>query len=152
MNALAKVGHLVRRFFTSLSGKPPPPGDAAWAIAQLMPGEAALWQRMPAQDRRHSILVARRFQLDVTEPARDETAAALLHDVGKIECELGTFGRVIATIVGPRTRRFRLYHDHERIGVELARDAESSAITLALLDGTSDQCDVMAALERADNV
>ena len=51
---------------------------------------------------------------------RAEMAGALLHDVGKIEAGLGTFGRVAATVVGPRTRRFRLYHDHEAIGAGLA--------------------------------
>ena len=56
----------------------------------------------------------------------------MLHDVGKVDCGLGTFGRVAATVVGPRTRRFRRYHDHERIGVELLTAAGSTEATLAL--------------------
>ena len=50
-------------------------------------------------------------------------AGALLHDVGKFEADLGTFARVAATIVGPRGRRFRMYHDHEAIGARLAEAA-----------------------------
>ncbi len=63
-------------------------------------------------------------------------AGALLHDVGKGQSDLGTFGRVAATVIGPRTKRFRLYHDHEALGIELLRDAGSDPATLALLDGT----------------
>ena len=80
-------------------------------------------------------LVARRF-LD-RRPAADraEVAGALLHDVGKVEAALGTFGRVAATIVGPRTERFRTYHDHEAIGARLAAAAGSDAVTVALIEG-----------------
>ena len=68
-----------------------------------LPSEIELWRRLSNADRRHAILVARRF-LD-RRPAADraEVAGSLLHDVGKIEAGLGTFGRVVATIVGPRT-------------------------------------------------
>ena len=90
---------------------------------------------MPNADRRHAVLVARRF-LD-RRPAADrpEVAGALLHDVGKVEAELGTFGRVVATIVGPRTERFRTYHDHEAIGARLAAETGSDPVTVALIEG-----------------
>ena len=52
---------------------------------------------------------------------RPQMAGALLHDVGKVQSGLGTWGRVAATIVGPRTRRFRQYHDHEQIGADDGR-------------------------------
>jgi hypothetical protein len=64
---------------------------------------------------------------------RAEIAGALLHDVGKLECRLGTWGRVAASIVGGRTHRFRLYHDHEQIGAELANAAGSEAATVELI-------------------
>ena len=62
-------------------------------------------------------------------------AGALLHDVGKVEAGLGTFARVAATVVGPRGRRFRLYHDHEAIGARLAEAAGADPVTVALIEG-----------------
>ena len=125
--------HRAARFFTSLSSAPPAPEDDAWAESQLLDGEVALWRQMSNQDRRHSIAVARRFIAARPEATRAEIAGALLHDVGKIECGLGTWGRVVATLVGPRTERFRIYHDHERIGAELAAAAGSEHETVELI-------------------
>ena len=131
----AHVGHLARRFVTSLSGRPPEPQREAWAQSLLLPGERALWARMSAADRRHSIEVARRFRRLVETPTRAEMAAALLHDVGKTASGLGTAWRVVATVVGPRTNRFRRYHEHEAIGVRMLAAAGSEADTLALARG-----------------
>src|SRR5690606_15191729 len=100
-------------FFTSLSGRPPRVEDEVWAENQLLAGEVTLWRQMSNQDRRHSVKVARRFGVARPEVTRAEMAGALLHDVGKIRCDLGTFGRVVASVVGGRTERFRRYHDHE---------------------------------------
>ena len=125
--------HLAARFFGSLSNTPPEPSEEAWAVDQLLPGERGLWARMSNQDRRHSATVARRFVAARPEATRAEIAGALLHDVGKIECGLGTFGRVAATLVGGRTARFRAYQDHERIGAELAEAAGSDPVTVELI-------------------
>jgi len=125
--------HLAARFFGSLSSRPPEPGEEAWAASQLLPGELELWQRMSNQDRRHSATVARRFAAARPQATRAEVAGALLHDVGKIECGLGTWGRVAATIVGRRGRRFTLYHDHEQIGADLAQAAGSEPETVDLI-------------------
>ena len=43
--------------------------------------------------------------------------------------------RVAATVVGPRGRRFRLYHDHEAIGARLAEAAGADSVTVALIEG-----------------
>ena len=80
------------RFLGSLSSRPPDPADEVWAEDHLVPGEVALWRRMSNQDRRHSATVARRFVAARPEANRAEIAGALLHDVGKIECGLGTWG------------------------------------------------------------
>lgn len=136
MSRLRQLGHLVRRFLGSLSRRPPSVGDVAWALGQLLPGEAILWQRMPVQDRRHSIVVAHRFAELVAHATRAQMAGALLHDVGKTQSSLGTPGRVVATLIGPRTERFRRYHDHEALGVEMVRAAGSDPATLALIEGT----------------
>ena len=127
---LTKPHHLAARFFGSLSSEPPEPAEDAWAESQLLPGEVALWRQMSNQDRRHSAKVARRFVAARPEATRAEIAGALLHDVGKIECGLGTWGRVAASVVGRRGQRFTLYHDHERIGSELAVEAGSDPVTV----------------------
>ena len=129
------VVHLARRFFLSLSHQPPSAADVEWARRHLLAGEAALWDRMTVQDRRHTLLVARRFVALAETAGREEIAGALLHDVGKVDCGLGTSMRVLATLVGPRTARFRRYHDHERIGADLLRAAGSSPATIELLLG-----------------
>jgi hypothetical protein len=129
------IGHLARRFATSLSSAPPPAADVEWVQQWLSTAEYELWARMPVADRRHSVEVARRFAARRPHATTAEMAGALLHDAGKVESGLGTFGRVVATIVGPRTRRFRLYHDHEAIGARLAAAAGSDPETVALIEG-----------------
>ena len=104
---------------------------------------------MSNADRRHAIKVAQRF-IDVRATAtRDETAAALLHDIGKLESNLGTLARVAATVVGPRTERFRRYHDHERIGSEMLRRAGSESATVDLVQRRGPASEALA---RADDI
>ena len=139
--------HLAARFFGSLSNAPAEPADVEWARSQLMPAEWELWRQMSNQDQRHSVTVARRFAAVRPESTRGEIAGALLHDVGKIECGLGTWGRVAATVFGRRGRRFTLYHDHERIGSELAAAAGSEPATVDLI---AERGPVFATLHECD--
>ncbi len=127
--------HLARRFVTSLSAVPPPSDDVRWALGQLGDGERALWTSMPVADRRHSIEVARRFVALRPDATPAEVAGALLHDVGKMDAGLGTFGRVAATVAGPRTERFRRYHDHEAIGARMAAGCGGDPVTVDLIAG-----------------
>jgi hypothetical protein len=127
------IGHLARRFAGSLSRRAPSADAEAWAVGWLLPAEQRLWSRMANADRRHAIEVTRRFAERRPGATRDEMAGALLHDVGKVEAGLGTFGRVAATVVGPRTERFRTYHDHESIGAEWLDAAGSSPVTVDLV-------------------
>jgi putative nucleotidyltransferase with HDIG domain len=134
--------HLVRRFLGSLSPLPLAAEDDAWATSKLGPGERQLWQRMPRADRKHSVGVARLVATQVGEDERAVLAAALLHDVGKVDADLGTFGRVAATLVG-RTRggrwrgsdgvrgRIGRYLDHDAIGAALLQDAGADPLTVA---------------------
>jgi hypothetical protein len=133
--ALDRLGHLARRFAGSLSDRPPDTADVGWVSNRLDAGELELWQRMSNPDRRHSIEVARRFVARRPAASRAEVAGALLHDCGKVEAGLGTIGRVLATVAGPRTDRFRTYHDHEVIGARLAAAAGSAAETVDLIEG-----------------
>ena len=140
--------HLARRFAGSLSRREPSTDEVAWVDSQLLAPELELWRRMPVADRRHSIEVARRFE-SMGQWTREETAGALLHDVGKLESDLGTWMRVVATVVGPRTDRFRRYHDHEAIGADMLVAAGSSEVTVDLLRGTGR---ASSALMAADNI
>ena len=147
--------HLSRRFFTSLSKRPPSTNDVAWVNEKLLTNEFALWKRMKSPDQRHSIEVARRFTELHPLFTRDQVAAALLHDIGKIESQLGVIGRVIATVVGPKGTKFRCYHDHEIIGLKLCRDAGSSSETIRLLDWSDDSSrndKIMSLLQQADRI
>jgi hypothetical protein len=117
--------HLVRRFVGSLSSADPCLADEEWALAQCLPGEQVLWRRMPAADRRHAIGVARRTAASLGGADRPVLAAALLHDVGKIEAGLGTFGRVGATVVGMTVGRERAFG---RVGRYLTHDARGAAL------------------------
>jgi hypothetical protein len=131
---VASWSHLARRFLGSLVPFPPRAADVAWARGVLTPEELAVWDRMSRPDRRHSIAVARRLDAALG-PAGDTrwTAAALLHDVGKLDSGLGTFARVGATLVaaavgrqtvadwrtkGGLARRASLYVRHPELGAE----------------------------------
>ena len=133
MSALTHVAHLARRFAGSLSSAPPPAADDTWATSFMTEAESELWHRLSNADRRHAVAVARRFAERRPAASREEMAAACLHDVGKLEAGLGTFGRVVATIVGPRTARLRTYHDHEEIGARWLEERASSPVTVALV-------------------
>lgn len=146
---LTRPHHLAARFFVSLSKRPPEPAEEEWAESHLLPGELALWRRMSGIDRRHSVKVARRFLAARPAATRPEIAGALLHDVGKIECGLGTFGRVAASLVGRRGRRFTLYHDHEQIGAELAARAGSDPATVDLIAERGPAYDTLQSCDRA---
>lgn len=139
--------HLTKRFFGSLSKAPPSPDDAAWVESQLLPGERDLWARMTAADQRHACMVARRtVQLLGDGTTRPVVAAALLHDVGKIETPINTFERVLATMAGSQASRSQIdqwstekgwlgragrYMLHNEIGARLLEEAGSDPLTVA---------------------
>ena len=120
-----------------------------WAEAQLLDDEVVLFRRMKPADRRHAVAVARRVQAALGDKAtRPVLAAALLHDVGKVESRLGVYGRVVATlsraVVGGdpdtirdwtrtrgMTRRVGLYLQHDRLGGDLLALAGSDPLTEA---------------------
>ena len=130
---LMGLWHLAARFVTSLPPTPPSVDDEIWVDEHLLAGERTLWVQLSNQDRRHSAAVAKRFVVERPSATREEIAGAILHDVGKIECGLGTFGRVVATLVGPRTTAFAAYHDHEAIGAAMAEAVGSARDTVDLI-------------------
>jgi hypothetical protein len=138
----ARPTHLAARFFSSLAPLPVRARDRAWVGGVLQPEELALWSRLSLADRRESIGVARRTELALadTEHAGDSRwiAAALLHDVGKLDARFGPLRRAVATtaagLFGPRVvegwvdksgfvRRCALYVFHDQLGADRVRIA-----------------------------
>ena len=142
-----RIGHLSKRFFGSLRPGGPPSDDVAWARSQMLPGEREIWQQMSNADKRHSIAVARRVERALGhEAGRPVLAAALLHDCGKIDADLGAYGRVVATLsvsIAGRsaaedwtlargfTRKIGLYARHPEIGADRLALAGSDPLTIA---------------------
>ena len=144
---MASASHLVRRFAGSLRPGGPGSHAEAWVEARLLPAEHALWRRMSGPDRRHAVGVAERVERALGHQAtRPVLAAALLHDVGKIESGLSTYGRVIATLSAKVAgagmastwrkqrgfaRRVGLYLHHDQLGGDLLELAGSDPLTVA---------------------
>lgn len=146
--------HLTSRFFLALLPIDPAPTDESWALENMLDGERALWTRMSKSDRRHALGVARETVrlLGPERPDREVIAAALLHDVGKIESSFGTFARVwitlAAMVIGrsrllrwasggsgssraPTRARIGLYLTHDCLGAELLERAGSRMFTVS---------------------
>lgn len=141
--------HLASRFAGALSPAGPAASDEAWAEAALLDGERSLWRRMSGPDRRHALGVARdTIELLGGDADRPVVAAALLHDVGKVEASIGTFARVLVTLLAMAAGRDRLvqwsrrggssarqriglYLTHDRLGAELLERAGSDRLTVA---------------------
>jgi hypothetical protein len=138
----AKPLHLFRRFVRALWPGPPRRRDVEWVEGILDPGELALWRSLPNHDRRYTIRVARLVEqhLAGTEYVGDQRwlAAALLHDVGKLDASLGVVGRSVATVMGAAAgparvdrwahgggfrRRVAWYLHHDERGAERIRAA-----------------------------
>lgn len=147
MPSARHLSHLVTRFFGSLWPAGPGAADEAWVATILGSGELELWRRMSGADRRHAVGVARRT-VDAlgTEASRPVVAAALLHDVGKVDSGLGPVRRSLVTVAGmigghataerwserrgPVGRAGR-YLCHDRIGADMLRAAGSDTLTVA---------------------
>lgn len=139
--------HLIRRFVGSLWPGGPSSTDDAWATACLGPGEVVLWRRMSGADRRHAVGVARRVEMALGPRAtRPVVAAALLHDVGKVDSGFGPVRRAGATMAqmvwghqaAARWRhrsglvgRTGRYLTHDAIGADMLVSAGSDGLTVA---------------------
>lgn len=147
------AAHLVRRWWGSVTASAPGAEHEVWAQKWLLPGERRVWRRLVDADRAHAITVARRFMALRPGASRPEMAAALLHDCGKLDSALGTWGRVAATLVGSRWAPWRPYHEHEQRGADLLEAAGSHPVTVALVGRRPcAPADALAALDTADQV
>lgn len=133
---LSAAWHLGRRFFSSLAAKALSADELARVESLLSEPELALFRRMSVADQRHSVSVeARAARAGVRAEAQ---AAALLHDIGKLDAALGTYGRVAGTLARSVLGRARVarrasapgivgrigrYVDHAARGEALLREA-----------------------------
>jgi len=171
--------HLGRRFVRALWPGPPRERDVEWVESILEPAELRLWRSLPHHDQRYSIRVAKLAaeRLAGTEFAGQPRwlAAALLHDVGKLDAGLGVFGRSVATVMGAVAgparidrwaqtsgfrRRVAWYRHHDERGADRIRAAggrdEAARWTRAhhhrdRWPGSGVPIAVAEALEAADN-
>lgn len=157
------LSHLAGRFAGALWPGGPNADGERWAQAWLRPGEVDLWRRMSGPDRRHALGVGRQVaaDLEVTDAAavtsdrreaadgqpttRAVVAAALLHDVGKIDAGFGTWARTLVTAVALVVGRDRVagwarpgrspaaragrYVTHDRLGRSLLEAAGADPFT-----------------------
>ena len=146
--------HRIPRFFSSIRPGPAAVADIEWATSVLNEREQRLFRAMSNPDQRHAVRVSRRVEaafeaLDVASwpaPLELALAAALLHDVGKNEARLGTYGRTIATLSGAVgglefaeiwqeksgfTRRVGLYLRYGIIGEQMLQMAGSDPVVIA---------------------
>lgn len=132
MSGVGHAVHLVKRFVGSLRPGGPGAEAEAWVASVLAPGELALWRTMSGPDRRHAHGVARDVaaSLGPAEATAPVLAAALLHDVGKVDSGLRTPGRVVATVIGVVRGHERAASGHGRIARYL-RHADIGADRLA---------------------
>ena len=96
--------HRARRFVAVATSPGPGPADRAWAGEWLADAEATSFDRLRGADRAHSIAVARAVERGPgaggERAPRWVVSAALLHDVGKADADLGVVGRSVATVLG----------------------------------------------------
>lgn len=143
--------HLARRLSESIIVRELSEAEMTWTRTQLHESEFSLWSSMSLADRVHSHGVARRLTAKHPEVERHEIAAAFLHDVGKTQSSLNLGERVLATIIGPRTERFKRYHDHELIGAQLCREKNIDPRVCDLISGVG-PAEAVARLRSADDV
>ena len=166
----------VSQFFRALVARVPK-RELDLLSEYLTPSQLELFRRMPRCDQRHG--------LDVFHALRKEgyhdhhlLAAALLHDVGKIDGRLQLWHRVLVVLIKafwpqlldrlarrePRSWRYPFYvhQHHPELGAELARAAGCSPVTVELIRRHQDplassplrthQDELLVALQKADGV
>lgn len=144
---MSTLAHLSHRFFGSITARNLSVEETAWVGGILSHRELALWRKMSKADQLHGLEVAKSTESALGTAVTTETlSAALLHDVGKTAANLGTYGRVIATIsarvVGYEmapgwaskkgfTRRVGLYLQHDRLGAQMLELAGSHPLVVS---------------------
>jgi hypothetical protein len=124
----SRAGHLTSRFFGSVRARRPDVADVAWVELNLTAEELDVWRTLGRADAAESVAVARRTARSLGPDADPRwIACALLHDVGKTDAELGTAGRVFATLVAGAVSHGRARRFTNRIGTYVAHDDRGQA-------------------------
>ena len=131
---LDQVSHLVGRFFGHIRAAAPGPDDQRFVHENLDGRCAELFWSQNAPDQRHAVDVARR----VSEVLPDDSGAigaALVHDFGKTEANIGAVSRSIATVLDaagmPMTPRMHMYRDHGERGALALEEAGCGLLAVA---------------------
>lgn len=141
------IAHRVRQFFRALAARVAPEEYSTLA-RYLSREQLALFYAMPINDQRHALNVL--YQLLAAGHYRSHLLqAALLHDVGKAQGDLGLAtrvavvllrrvdGRVVDRLASPRGRRWRralyVHAHHATLGAELAAAAGSAPEVVQLI-------------------
>lgn len=140
----AGATHLVSRFFASVVARPVSETDQAWVAQHLAPSEYDVWLRLGRADRAESVRTGRRAEEAFArgdarcDDAGAWIAAALLHDVGKLDARFGPVRRALATLAGRIGGRYtavrwaHLTHGQRRRAGLYLRHAELGAHRLEL--------------------
>jgi len=130
---MTRATHLAQRFFGSVRAAPLDDAELALVRGFLRPAELECWERLGPADRNESVATARATLRALGSDTESRwVAAALLHDVGKAETDLGPVGRsgatVVAAMVGHRRARrwngrIGRYLNHDELGAEYLRAA-----------------------------
>ncbi len=137
MALFRQLWHLATRFFGTVLQRPLGPRRQDEVHDVLTGSEAELFFRQQAIDQRHAYAVAQRVQVATGDP--DAVAAALLHDVGKTESQLGPMARSLATLLDvgrlPVPSRWRAYRDHGQLGAAILAEAGARPLAVAFAAG-----------------
>ncbi len=166
---MSRAGHLTQRFLGSVRAPALDDADLVFVRLHLTEPEQGVWDTLGRADRAESVAVARRTAEALGPDVESRwLAAALLHDVGKVDSGLGTFGRVGATLVAGvmshgRARRMSSrigrYVNHDDLGAAKLRAAGARPETAAWAaahhrperyGSTGIPADICAALAAAD--
>ena len=139
---LARLPHLVRRFFRSLRARRPDAATQLWVATLLTRHQASVFWEQPVADQVHAVRVARAVEEAAPQRA-DLMCAALLHDIGKRHARLGTMGRSAATVRGwfglVGNGRVRAYLDHPARGADELRALGAGAVVVAFAEHHHDE-------------
>ncbi len=164
------TAYRIRQFFAAVTASRLSEADRALVESHLTSAQQALFNRMPANDQRHAVAVARTL-LGWGWHDTPLIQAALLHDIGKADSGLHLGYRVAIVLLrvfwpaglewlaasdtGWR-RPFHVHQHHPEIGARLATEAGSSPRVVRLIlqhqsptDAGEDR-DVLGALKAAD--
>jgi hypothetical protein len=122
--------HLIRRFFGFLFAAPLMPSEQQEVRDALSPCLARLFFAQRFEDQRHAFTVYQRVG-----GSADLAQAALLHDIGKTESDLGALERSLATLwygLGrPTSGRWQSYLAHGSSGARILEGLEADGLAIS---------------------